>query len=379
MLLVIVNLSRIIHEQQSRLQDRFEDRYAPDVAEDLAVLRRAVLSRVALYNKLAQENMLVDGMIVNRYLDGRLDGLCDSLMFSSLRYFALANMGFKDSAQEAWTSITASRRGGQWLRHPQCQKRLSRDMVMGVMVALRAIPIDGTEIYRTMLTDIDRRWGFVGNGPFYVSWLSPGIAGLLRMEAERRGIGFDEWPWILKQSFSSIEYDTLFLQEGYVSHLAALGLWLEMEHAKTLKHFNPRSLLGAVERLFRIDDGLDTAMDRHRRQWIAGQLRTLHPNNLFYRWLDHEALGTMSDQTMRQMLQELLSMTQFPAGRLPMNCDRRADYVWQRKSSEFHDASSVCTRTYSGVDFLWMAALLGVKIDPREDLGLDQGSNPVAH
>jgi hypothetical protein len=118
-------------------------------------------------------------------------------------------------------------------------------------------------------------------------------------------------------------------------------------------------------------------MDIQRRQWIAGRLRQLHGGNLFYRWLDHEAFGTRTPEAEEQMLSQLLSMTQFPANRLPMNCDRHADYIWQRKLDEFSRADKECHVTFSGVDFLWMASLLGA--GSGQDSLIDKSSTPVAH
>lgn len=355
---VISNLSRIITEQHARLITMNNNHEVLSVGENLSRLKREARTRAVLYDELIKRDMLLDGMVVN--LDGNGDpaGVCDSLLFSSLRFYSLSSLGLKGSADEAWSAIASSRSGGQWLRHPKCLKSLSRDMVMGVLVALRANPSNGTAVFRTMLAEIDRNGGFAGDGPFYVSWLSPGIAGLLRMEAERRQIPFEEWPWILKQSFSSIEYDVMFLEEGYVSHLAALGLWLEILQSKSAQGFNPRSFLGAIERMVSFKSSLDTSMDVQRRQWIAGRLREIHSDNLFYRWLDHKAFGSLSQETEERMLTDLLALKQFPIDRLPMNCDRRADYVWQRKHQEFVSANSSCSKTYSGVDFLWMASIL---------------------
>ncbi len=379
MVLVIANLSRIINEQHARLISMNDSHEVLSMEDNLARLRREALTRTVLYDELIKRDMLLDGMVVNLNASRRPEGECDSLLFSSLRYYALASMGLKERATEAWASIKASRDGAQWLRHPRCSKSLSRDMIMGVLVALKANPENGTVLFRTMLSEIDRRGGFVGDGPFYVSWLSPGIAGLLRMEAERRHVPFEEWPWILKQSFSSIEYDAMFLQEGYVSHLAALDLWLEIKHSKSREGFNPRSFFGAIERLVTLEKSLDTSLDVQRRQWISGRLRALHPENIFYRWLDHETFGTLTNQNQEHLLADLLSMSQFPMTRLPMNCDRRADYLWQRRHAEFSGGTDLCTRTFSGVDFLWMASLLGAGTDEQDRQDISDGGVPVAH
>jgi hypothetical protein len=247
-------------------------------------------------------------------------------------------------------------------------------MIMGVMVALSADPVGGDTVFRSMLAEIDRNGGFVGDGPFYVSWLSPGVAGLLRMEAERRGVPYGEWPWILKQSFSSIEYDAMFLGEGYVSHLAGLGLWLEMNHMKSGAMMNPRSLLGRLERFVSGGADLDTTLDKQRREWISGRLRSLSGSNLFFEWLDESASGVLTPQAESRLLSHLLSMPQFPANRLPMDCDRDADYIWQRREGESLPVVRRCGETWSGVDFLWMAAVLGASSD---DDGEHKGKLPV--
>lgn len=370
-LLVIINLNRISTEQFARIQKLLEPHQPQINSDTLYRLRREALSRAALYDELIKKNMLLDGMVVNRNAEGEPEGICDSLLFSSLRFFALKRLGFEESAQAAWNGVLGSRSGAQWQRHPRCGKSLSRDMLMGVLVALQANPENGTSVFRSMLSEIDRQKGFIGDGPFYVSWLSPGVAGLVRMEAERRHIAYDEWPWILKQSFSSIEYDGLFLKEGYQSHLAGLGLWLELEHKQGMEWFNPRSLLGLIGRLSGEKGEFDTSFDERRRQWIAGKLSSLSGANLFFDWLEYKVNGLYDVNSEIKLLSELLSMPQFPAVRLPRDCDRAADYIWQRRDKEAIPVARHCGRTYAGVDFLWMAAILGAgetQLTPEDPL-----------
>lgn len=378
-LVVIHNLARINSEQYTRIQ-RISQPYQEQIASDsLQRLRREALSRAALYDELIKRDMLLDGMVIHRDANGAPEGVCDSLMFSSLRFYALTKLGFKKSADDAWNGILGSRDGAQWRRHPRCAKSLSRDMIMGVLVALSADPEGGDTVFRSMLAEIDRNGGFVGDGPFYVSWLSPGVAGLLRMEAERRGVPYGEWPWILKQSFSSIEYDAMFLGEGYVSHLAALGLWLEMNHTKSGALMNPRSLLGRLERIVAGGGDLDTTLDKQRREWISGRLRSLSGSNLFFEWLDESATGVLNPEAESRLLSDLLSMPQFPANRLPMDCDRDADYIWQRREGESIPVAKRCGETWSGVDFLWMAAVLGASSDDTKYNVETQPLIPLAH
>ena len=366
-LVVIHNLARINSEQYTRIQKISQPYQAQIASDSLQRLRREALSRAALYDELIKRDMLLDGMVIHRGVNGQAEGVCDSLLFSSLRFYALTKLGFNKSADDAWNGILGSRDGAQWRRHPKCAKSLSRDMIMGVLVALSANPEGGDTVFRSMLAEIDRNGGFVGDGPFYVSWLSPGVAGLLRMEAERRGVPFTEWPWILKQSFSSIEYDAMFIGEGYVSHLAALGLWLEMSHAKSGALMNPRSLLGRIERVVSGGSDLDTALDKQRREWITGRLRSLSGSNIFFEWLDEDASGSMNPEAEARLLSDLLSMPQFPKNRLPRDCDRDADYLWQRRDGESVPVVKRCGATWSGVDFLWMAAVLGASAANKED------------
>lgn len=358
-LVVIFNLNRISTEQYARIQKLSEPHRTHINTDTLYRLRREALSRAALYDELIRSRMLLDGMVINRGFNGEPEGACDSLLFSALRFYAVKKLGFNRSADEAWQSILGSRTGAQWHRHPRCGKSLSRDMLMGVLVALKADPEHGTSVFRSMLAEIDRHNGYIDDGPFYVSLLTPGVAGLVRMEAERRGVPYDEWPWILKQSFSSIEYDGIFLKEGYQSHLAGLGLWLEMNQKQKLEWFNPRSLLGLVSRWSGEKDKLDTSFDERRRQWLASKLSGLSGSNLFFDWLEYNANGLYHIESEIKLLSDLLSMPQFPVTRLPMDCDRSADYLWQRRDGEAIPDAKTCGKTYAGVDFLWMAALLG--------------------
>jgi len=373
--LVILNLNRISNEQYSSIQKLMEPHSSQIASDTLHRLRREALTRAALYDGLIRRDMLVDGMVVNRNSKGEPEGLCDSLLFSSLRFYSLKKLGFNRSAEEAWDGMLGSRSGAQWHRHPRCAKSLSRDMLMGILVALRADPDHGTSVFRSMLAEISRQNGFIGDGPFYVSWLSPGVAGLVRMEAERRQIPAAEWPWILKQSFSSIEYDGMFLKEGYQSHLAALGLWLELDHMNSLEVFNPRSLLGLIGRLTGEQNSLDTSFDAQRRLWIADRIHSMSGGNLFFEWLEQKAGGVYQTQSEVKLLSDLLSMPQFPSTRLPMDCDRAADYLWQRRDGEAIPSARQCSRAWAGVDFLWMAALLGA--GESQPLPEDLPANPA--
>lgn len=353
---VLFNISRI-QPGDSLLRARG---IGSDENDTLTQLRREAHTRAALYNQLIEQRMLVDGMVISRNEDDLPDHLCDSLLFSSLRYRALLALGFHESADDAWQAIQSSRNRGVWWRHPKCREQsLSRDMMMGVMIALESHPPNGRKLLEELLAEIGRRHGSISDGPFFVSYLSPGPAGLLRYLAESYRIPYAKWPWVLKQSFSSIEYDALFLRPGYESHLAGLGVWLELQFNERSKVFNPRSMLGQFDRLVTGAPASKTAdFDQKRKIWVAHTIAQANPENLFFITLQLEAEGALSDTVKANLLKRLLVMPQFPSDRLPMDCDRDADYLWQRNAKEFSPSTNRCRRTYSGVDFLWMAGIL---------------------
>ena len=331
----------------------------PTESSNLGRLRREARSRAALYNTLIERDMLVDGMVVHRDGRGRAEGLCDSLLFSSLRFRSLVALGFVEEGERAWQAIDASHAGGVWWRHPQCRgKSLSRDMLMGLMIALEARPPGGTERLHDLLKEIGTRNGSIGDGPFFVSYLSPGPAGLLRHLAQSTGIPFDEWPWVLKQSFSSIEFDAMFVGTGYEAHLAGLGIWLE-QRLSAGPDYNPRSVMGQIERLWTGAPPTEmTQVDRQRLVWVSASLARANPENLFFSTLRLSTRGALDNAAKEELLTSLLAMPQFPATRLPRDCDRDADYLWQRRGEEYAPADARCGSTWSGVDFLWLAGIL---------------------
>lgn len=358
--IVILNLARLNETQFHARSLKTTLSGNTQVQESLYRLKREMRTKAALYEKLIQESMLSEGMVVHRDQRGRERGLCDSLLFSSLRFRALQNLGMEKEANEAWNGINQSRHGGLWWRHPFCRDRsLSRDMLMGVMISLQTAPTHGREALTELLAEIDQRGGSFSDGPFFVSYLSPGPAGLLRHLALSKKIPFSEWPWVLKQSFSSIEFDALFLQPGYQSHLAALGIWLEYEMSQDSGGFNPRSALGQVERLWTgATSDVETTIDRERLLWVTSLLVEQNPHNLFFDYLHALVANEFNDAKRAVLINDLLNMQQFPADRLPRDCDRSADYIWQRREEEYLPESATCSETYSGVDFLWMAGLL---------------------
>jgi hypothetical protein len=344
-----------------RTQDQAFYALPPPRSELLAekeALYSEALHRVELYERLITQDHLLDGMVINRDSEFEPEDICDSLLFSSLRYAALRRLNL--DAGPAWTGITNSKSNRMWLRHPRCVKPLSRDMLMGLFTALHYQPPGSKLIVEELLSVLGKRRGYFSDGPFYVSYLSPGIAGLARYLAEEHGIPFARWPWVVKQSFSSIEYDTIFLQKGFESHLAALGLWLELDFSEGARPYNPRSILGEVERRMTNENNPNQiGGERGRREWITEKMIALDPKNLFFRYLYLKVHGQFDELQRLALLDELLRMPGFPADRLPNVCDRAADYMWQRYSSEYPPRETLdCRRQFAGVDFLWMVSLL---------------------
>ena len=359
--LVIFNLSAL---SSKTLNARSTTPTSEDVRERLIQLQREARSRAALYNLQIEQGMLLDGMVVDRNHSGDALSVCDSLLFSSLRYRSLVALGFEDSARKAWEAILLSRDRGHWWRHPLCShESLSRDMLMGLLVALEASPPGAKKLVEELLAEIQSRGGSFSDGPIFVSYLSPGPAGLLRHLAERFNVGSAKWPWVLKQSFSSIEYDALFIKPGFESHLAALGLWLEYQFMNHGSGFNPRSILGELEKVLVAKPTGPSpkrmgTIDGSRMLWVANTVAQANPNNLFFATLRLQISGGLTDGARLAMLETLLAMPQFPPDRLPQDCDKDADYLWQRKDSDYASKQKQCDVSYPGVDYLWMAGIL---------------------
>jgi hypothetical protein len=106
-----------------------------------------------------------------------------------------------------------------------------------------------------------------------------------------------------------------------------------------------------------------------RLEWVAARLLELNPKNLFYRYLYLETIGGITENVALEMVDELLHSPAFPRGSLPMDCDRDADYLWQRDDSEYVAKSVECREEFAGIDFLWMAGLLGEKLSSRPGSG----------
>ena len=168
-------------------------------------------------------------------------------------------------------------------------------------------------------------------------------------------------PNIVERGFSTVEVNSIFVPRGYQSHLIALQLWVELELQRLNKnrgvyHLNYRSLMDPLSSALS-PFTIETIMAQ-RQRWIANKLYELDKRNLFFKWLYLKAHKNLDIKQRILLMEELLNMPQFPDYRLPRDCDRKADYLWQRDSIEYDIAKKKCHRFFNGVDFLWLSSLL---------------------
>jgi hypothetical protein len=354
-----VRLEALTSRHVSQIYRDFFQRITHDEAEELAVLEARTRLRALRYEDLIRSSSTFQGMVITREHNGRIGDLCDSLLFSSLRYVSLRKLGLDNEAAEAWDWIVRSRNGGKWFRHPGCAgKSTSRDMIVGLLAALTQRPEGYRDILQELITYVGENSGYVGDGPFYVSYLSPGLAEVLRHFARIEGIEEHTLPSVVRYGFSTMEFDTYLSRVGFESHLISMVLWIEME----LNRLEPpairiRGIPMPLDRLSRALWGVKVFQERWA--WQAQRLVDRDPPNLFFRWLRLKTADALSAKARLTMLRELDAMHQFPEYELPQNCTRKADYLWQRASREYQPLNNArCTRRFSGVDYLWMASVL---------------------
>ncbi len=331
--------------------------------DDLALaVRKESIRRFELYDRLIGSYASSHGMVVWRDLTtGNSRHECDSLLFSSLRYTALYKLGYYQRAQRAWQDIRGAYIQKQWRRHPDCAaKAISRDMLLGLLVALSTFPPDGREILEDLNHKIERHSGFFADGPIYVSYLTPQMAELMRLLASVYGIPAKELPPSVRYSFATRDLNILEISKGYESHLVALGLWLEMEILDLNPALGgetaPRNLIALLADV----EGQVATSELFKIHWsfVAEKLYHLDSRNAFFTYLYARANGEDTENSRLLMQAQLNEMSQFPRGFLPMDCDRGSDYLWQRDSQEMDEKEPNCNTIHPGVDYLWMTALL---------------------
>lgn len=316
-----------------------------------------------VYESKIRDNHLVDGMVVNRFLNnGRMKDECDSLLFSSIRFVALKKLGLASEAHRAWNAITQIVRDDFLLRHPQCLKKPpSRDMILGFLMTHLYLPKDGKEVFKEFMSIVNRNGRFFSTDKTHYSFLTPQIALLARHVARLYRIPFSEMPNSFREGFPTSEWSSLVVKPGYRTHLIALSTWIEMEiyEQKNSQNqgFNTPNI-SIWQQPTELWTAQNERIDLTRLRFLTQQLVDADSANLFYRWLRLKTAGLLTDQVRYKMLWELIQMKQFPKNSLPMNCDRKADYMWMRASWESRRSKIECSYQFAGVDFLWMAALL---------------------
>lgn len=332
--------------------------------DEQKILIKRTLDRVQTYELYLQNVHLSSGMVISRSLIDRTEkDLCDSLLFSSIRYVSLKKLGFLEESQKAWSAIERSRKNGFWLRHPKCsRKSLSRDMLSGLLLALLQNPPRSREFLQHLVNQLDQKSGYFSHGPVYVSYLTPGLGKIIRLLGDFYELPTDSFPDIIKRGYSTNELSVILLKPGYEAHLAGLALWIELEIMEILKI---KEKPGVLEHFFNafIRPFSKGDLTSQSFSWTAKRLFEIDPKNLFFVYLRLRAAGAMNSETASRLLQMLLDMKEFPLTRLPTDCDRRSDYLWQRSSKNYQNRSVKCSYQYPGVDFTWMASLLLTSMD----------------
>lgn len=352
----------LLREQEKLSQSVFSLRAASfesKAKERFVELSLYARARAAQYNEWIEESMLHKGLVVGRDLEsGAPTSVCDSLLFSSLRFVALKKLGFEAEAEKAFQTIERENYfGGRYIRHPDCKRKSSsRDMIVGLMAALNQEPEGHLEAFEKLIAIIKRTGGSVDDGPFYVSRLSPGLSELLRHMAHIRNYPVAALPSPLNVGFSTLEIDSWLANPGFRSHLNAMTLWIELDLIAKHPELEIRSV---AELLDGVSTGFGFGFQAHRRAFAAESLYKLDPSNLFFEYLRLRAAGALTYAERVRLLERVLDARAFPLEQLPRDCDRRADYLWQRYSLEYAGSGeAVCHERFPGVDFLWIIAVL---------------------
>jgi hypothetical protein len=297
-------------------------------------------------------------LVVNRATSGAIRDNCDSLLFSSLLQTALHKLGKTNEAEELWQNIQQAAVNKGFVRHPDCaDKATSRDQILGLLVTLSQQPEGYQATLEQLFLKLKEEKGYFSHGSPSVSYMTPGLADIFRRFARIDEHPYHSMPEAIRRSFSTLELSVQFAKRGYRTHLSAMQIWLEMELSN--KHPRlpmPRTIL--EESSFAFDPFVPRRLESQRIEYVTQSLVEREPENMFYRYLRFKSARAINPAVRYKMMAELLAMPQFPDNRLPADCDRKADYLWQRDGSEYKSNYHKCTVVFSGVDFLWMAGLL---------------------
>ena len=306
--------------------------------------RRALLMDDAIH-----ATMLVDGLVTNK-LHGEPDDVCDSLLWSSIRAASLYNMGQLDRYNEAVIALRRSTVGpGQWRRHPRCGKTLSRDMIDGLLVLAATDPVGNAATLHATALYIQSNWGFIASSISPTSLMSPNQGYRMRSIAAVAGIPSDDLPLVARFGEAIENYLTVLPKKGYRRHLVAMSLLQDLI-------------------LWRRHDVLPPIFAAA----TAIRLERDNPENLLFSYLSRSFRngGEPTRAELREIGARLLSMPQFPAdGSLPTDCQRSANYLWQKDANEYVPDTVKCIETFAGIDFIWLASMITLPshAPPRDD------------
>ena len=321
-----------------------------------------------LLAKNIQKHYLYKGGVVERDSKMNPEGLCDSLLFTSLRYVSLVKLGLKENYQKAFDDLLRFEQpplSGRWIRHPDCPNhQLSRDMFLGLLLALNENPSkkEARKIYLRTLKRVEKNNGWISRPRFSVGLLTGSMRENMRLLAIKLDID-PEAHDVTRYSFSERDFTLPITPRGFQLHLHGLGLLLEESLRKELsvrKKVKIRSITTSaawfLDSLFREKRNLGPIFEGYRYKVLTKRLYEKDINNYFFEFLFKHSFDLPYLKT-SLMAKDYLSFLPSRA-RIHSSCDRNADYLWQRDSRQW-DKTEVgfCSRTYSGVDVLFMNAL----------------------
>ena len=283
-------------------------------------INKALINKFNLYEKNIEKNFLESGMVVGRELHGekRIPAdLCDSLLFSSLRYYALNRLYFNNMAYEAWRGILSAYVNGQWYRHPDClDTPISRDMFLGIMLLTNEDHPDSDKLLDNLTEIIDLNNGFFSFKHRLVSYLSPGLAKTYGKVLKNRNL---KNSFVADKGFSTYFIEKPFLERDYRTHLLALHIFIEISLYEKFQEPIESWVEDASNKIYELDK-----------------------DNQFYKFLKFKTMylkGLIDYDNFKSRLEEikyfLLKSRYFPSDTSPSYCTRGSDYLWQRTSDEW--------------------------------------------
>jgi hypothetical protein len=283
-----------------------------------------------------EERALVDGMVINLINDVPVD-FCDSLLFSSLRVAGLRFLGANDQADEALAALRKSEFApGEWRRHPRCGKTLSRDMTLGLTILMVLDPSGMHDEYLRLMDYVRRSKGFVSHTVSFTGLLNPEHGLRFAHIGRLLGVAEQDLPLAARFGMSRMSWSSTPSGVGYTRHLDGLLLFAD---------------------LLLWQKGITPPENAHE---LAARLARGNPDNLFFVFLDkaYRGAGYLSASDRRALAELLLASPYFPDEGLPNSCHRFADYLWQRSFADYRILDQSCSKTFSGVDYLFLSGLI---------------------